>query len=630
MCSGFSRHLIISFFFLQGVIIGKHTGKILFLGIRNKYCSICARSSTQDVNDHICYKNWDERKPSTAMEQDVIVEGFKNSESMHGVRYKYFIGDGDSSVYKRIMQSVPYGRSVHKLECANHCVRNYTGYLHKLAADTNYSVESRKLLKPAIPRLTAAARGAIRHCGKVGDSVENLKRDLRNGPYHIFGEHKNCREYFCDKHTEDNVVRRLKGSGIFDHVENLVERLVSKAPRLLQNTTSNAAEYYMSLVAKFNSGKRINFTQRGSFQRRCHAAALRFQKGYSWESSPYKNLTGKSPGSAHKNVVRKRTREHQTASRRKLDYPENEPAKKKRKMWKPAPHDKDYGPGAEQVSDYEDDDLSPQVLEKKCTEFLATLTVTKDERDQIVQETTGQADCQRWHELRRVRLTASKFGVVCRRKDTTSCRNLVKQLLYMPSVSTPATEYGRLNENVAIKRFEEEMGHSVAKCGLFVDLEHGFLGASPDGVVADENALVEVKCVPSAIKDGLQEKAKKNKSFFLQLTDDKLELKKSHTYYYQVQGTLNVANYDFCYFVVMTDQKQPLHVERIFRDAVFWKNEMVPKLSKFYLKCLLPEIVHPCLSKGRPIREPDYIVQAQVSHAERKKKHSQTQKIIAE
>lgn len=45
-----------------------------------------------------------------------------------------------------------------------------------------------------------------------------------------------------------------------------------------------------------------------------------------------------------------------------------------------------------------------------------------------------------------------------------------------------ATEYGIRNESVAIGKFMEKTGKIVKPSGLFVDLEYGFLGASPDGM----------------------------------------------------------------------------------------------------------------------------------------------------
>ena len=93
------------------IIIGKETGKLLFLGVRNKYCYICNTSASNktEPRPHTCYKNWD--SDSLSMESDIILEGFKEAESSHGLRYMRIIGDGDSSVYARIKEEVPvWGR----------------------------------------------------------------------------------------------------------------------------------------------------------------------------------------------------------------------------------------------------------------------------------------------------------------------------------------------------------------------------------------------------------------------------------------------------------------------------------------------------------------------------------------
>lgn len=77
------------------------THKILYVGVRNKECAACA----QGIRDHICFKNWNES--SSAMERDKILEGFKQSESNHRLRYVKFIGDGDSSVFPTLISEVP-------------------------------------------------------------------------------------------------------------------------------------------------------------------------------------------------------------------------------------------------------------------------------------------------------------------------------------------------------------------------------------------------------------------------------------------------------------------------------------------------------------------------------------------
>lgn len=61
-----------------GIIIGKETGKILHIGIRNKYCTGCMQSEgSQDSETHlstkchVCYKNWSDS--SSTMEVDIRI-----------------------------------------------------------------------------------------------------------------------------------------------------------------------------------------------------------------------------------------------------------------------------------------------------------------------------------------------------------------------------------------------------------------------------------------------------------------------------------------------------------------------------------------------------------------------------
>ena len=55
----------------------------------------------------VCYKNWSSDQSSTSMETEAIAEGFKNSLTQ-GLIYGTIIGDGDSSVYARILEIDPY------------------------------------------------------------------------------------------------------------------------------------------------------------------------------------------------------------------------------------------------------------------------------------------------------------------------------------------------------------------------------------------------------------------------------------------------------------------------------------------------------------------------------------------
>ncbi|XP_039282190.1 uncharacterized protein LOC120350929 [Nilaparvata lugens] len=99
----------------------------------------------------------------------------------------------------------------------------------------------------------------------------------------------------------------------------------------------------------------------------------------------------------------------------------------------------------------------------------------------------------------------------------------------------------RLPHQPAINAFQEMGEIQVQPCGLFVDKEHDFLAASPDGLVGGDN-LIEVKCPKSAENLTISEAVIKVKSFCLEkLRCGNVRLKKNHNYYYQVQGQLHVA-----------------------------------------------------------------------------------------
>ena len=173
------------------IIIGKET---LFLGNRNKYCSTCsiAHNSQNGPPPHKCYKNWAES--SCAMEADILVEGFRMSETTHGVRYMEVIGDGDSSVLAAIRSQVMWGPYVKKLECVNHACKNYRAKLESVVHDNPRYKGRGGLTQKAIRWLTAAARAAIR--------MHSSTKDLCNAPFHVFGDHTNCSPSFCTARTD--------------------------------------------------------------------------------------------------------------------------------------------------------------------------------------------------------------------------------------------------------------------------------------------------------------------------------------------------------------------------------------------------------------------------------------------
>ena len=142
-----------------GIIIGKETEKILFMGVRNKYCAVCSKATDGNPPPkHDCYLNCN---ASSAMEADIISEGFEEAYHQHGLRYMEYIGDGDSSVQPKLVEKLPWGFAIKKLECANHAVKCFHASLENLVS-THSSYKNRgKLTETIKKRLTKAARSAI-------------------------------------------------------------------------------------------------------------------------------------------------------------------------------------------------------------------------------------------------------------------------------------------------------------------------------------------------------------------------------------------------------------------------------------------------------------------------------------
>ena len=184
-----------------GVIFGAVTKALLFIGVRNKYCSICAINTRNNkpIPTHHCYRNWS--GSSCSMEADIILEGFRLSEEMHGLRYLWLIGDGDSSVYHSVVTGVPsYGRKITKVECANHVVKCYRNRLEALCNDKPDYRGKHGLSQAMMKRITHGAHCAIKMHSTTGD-VAALRHDLRNGPRHCFGFHDNCSSTFCQRQS---------------------------------------------------------------------------------------------------------------------------------------------------------------------------------------------------------------------------------------------------------------------------------------------------------------------------------------------------------------------------------------------------------------------------------------------
>ena len=250
---------------------------------------------------------------------------------------------------------------------------------------------------------------------------------------------------------------------------------------------------------------------------------------------------------------------------------------------------------------------SPSDLE--LDELMAEFKVISPNLLQSVEERTrGQATNQLWFDIRNGRITSSRFGQVLHRRDSTPSERLVAEIMgYTQSIpSTPAIRWGRNNEHHARKAYLDYMlakGHDLnyQDSGLHLYPPATFLGASTDGIIVDSTledcsmGCLEIKCPFSiggtSVLDLTPAEIAKSTTFYLGCVQgsDKLQLKRSHPYFAQVQGEMAIVGTEWCDFVVYTPVG--LHVERVTFDCRFWEDELFPSLERFFRNHVLPELV---------------------------------------
>ena len=158
-----------------------------------------------------------------------------------------------------------------------------------------------------------------------------------------------------------------------------------------------------------------------------------------------------------------------------------------------------------------------------------------------------------------------------------------------------ATEWGKANEPVARQEYiklntKDHKKLSVVETGLFVSCENPVFGALPDSIVrceCHESGLLEIKC-PWTHRDKSVIDYAKLEEICFEVVDNKIALKTSHSYDYQVQMQLAVIGYSWCDFFLCTTKDS--FQQKIYFDKSFWSVNKY-KLEMFYSKVVVKELL---------------------------------------
>ncbi|XP_045484036.1 uncharacterized protein LOC123689155 isoform X1 [Pieris rapae] len=422
------------------------------------------------------------------------------------------------------------------------------------------------------------------------ETLSSFRNAVLNSIYHAFGNYDKCEDYYCSKDKTTQSSMEIENTIFWFRIKMIIQTIISKSRSLLEDVDTNVVERFNSVIAKIVGGKRINFSLRRGYRARCSAAVVSFNNPYP-RHSLQKKILGQSPKSILKKIEERRIQ------KRKLN--KGKPHKKNRTLKKCHTVQHDYGDQSTTP------DMGPDELIKAKESFLENLRELTADKEKIQKSTIHQRDSNDWLELRKNMLTASNFGIVVKRRENSSKAKLVENILYKTNLShVAAIAHGVENEELALQQLASQEKVMIEPCGLFVDHEYPFVGASPDGLIG-QDTTVEVKCPKVAYKNSLEKVIRENKIQIWRYDkkEDIIKLNKNCNWFYQVQGQLHVTRKKKCLFAVWSGENKPLKTEIINKDDVFWETKMKVKILTFYMDWLLPEIVDPRRARGMPLRE---------------------------
>lgn len=473
-----------------GAVVGAITGKVLWLGVRNRYCVRCVRAKNQGTTprSHPCTRNF--KGPSSEMEWDTILEGFKSSVELYNLRYLKLIADGDSSTYAKLLEHRPYpDHHIEKIECTNHLFRNFRKGIE--AAVKGCPRGLNKHVVDNLERIRKDIHSAIQYRKRGNTSPDEtislLKSDLSNILRHVFGDHSNCPSYiksFCK--DDRNYIPALEQCNTYEKMSTVMRKLMYCAKDLIKGETNNPAEHFNSIVAKFVGGKRVNFSLSDSYGYKAKIAAVQFNTKTAL-SSFYKTKFNKDAPLLARKIEQKRLRQAEQGKERRRIMKQNKIIRT------PFCRVKDlgsgYGPNAQTA------DMSAEDFENEKTIHLEKMENHQANKILIEEQTRNKQQSNVWNEIVPKILLSRDFGNICKAK---SLSLWVKEKTQRHFFETKSTKHQKESQPVALQQLGAEQNLNVRAIGLVIDKEHNYLAASPTGTVSDNDMVIEIQC-PLAI-----------------------------------------------------------------------------------------------------------------------------------
>ena len=309
-------------------LMSSKTGKCIDYEICTKTCKACQYwtddRQAENPDDfvafrekHICDIN--HSGSAGSMESTGAVNLFNRSVKKYNLRYKEYLGDGDSSAFKQVVDSKPYGGLLvpKKLECCGHVQKRVGTRLRKLRKTKKGISGKGKLTDKAIAILQCAYGMAIKQ--NLG-SVAKMRKSIAGIVWHYSEGNDATRHLYCPnppdptwckfKSNSNHKPKFTLPANIKDSIKPIFQELAD--PKLLEKCTHGQTQNVNEALNKIvwsRCPKEI-FVERKILQIGVASAVMQFNNGYKGLMSVFSRIgivLGSYTTQYFENAVKKKT-----------------------------------------------------------------------------------------------------------------------------------------------------------------------------------------------------------------------------------------------------------------------------------------------------------------------------------
>ena len=345
-------------------IISSDTGGVLDFSIKTLHCSSCQMHQSDDKQSEK-YKTWYEKHApdctinfggsSGAMESDAGVEMWLRSIKKNNLRYKTYIGDGDSSSYGKVkdacLKAYPDGSyQVEKEECVGHIQKRMGSGLREYKkrkrgqklADGRGVGGTNRLTESFMDRIQHNYGEAIRSCSSVNEMKTAIQavfhHMIKNDCLPLSKQHQYCPvhkntwcKYWLDKlHDSDKYTEDSRLPSVFkDELRPIFDRLSDSTllSRCLKGLTQNQNESINNMLWALCTKRK--FCSYNRLLLYVYETITKFNSGVSMKSVVLKNV-GCEPTHHMVNVLRKEDNQRIDHAERKISIKRRSARQKQR------------------------------------------------------------------------------------------------------------------------------------------------------------------------------------------------------------------------------------------------------------------------------------------------------------